>query len=85
VAIARTHLSSLVAAPSWRHHLRPEPDAGMPLARIPAGGYEQSWFLQRLRVQHIGLERPMKILGSTVKVSQSPFGSPSHAYVSSCQ
>jgi len=33
---------------TWRHYLRQEPDAGKPLVRICAGGYEQSWFLLRL-------------------------------------
>ena len=38
LAAACTCLSSLSSPPTWRHHLRWEPDAGNPLVRICGGG-----------------------------------------------
>lgn len=47
LASSGSHLSSLSLAPSARHHLRQEPDAGNPPARICAGGTEKSVSLPR--------------------------------------
>src|SRR2546422_5136489 len=48
VAAPCAHLSSLSPEATWRHHLRQEPDAVMPLVRICGGGYEQSSSLLQL-------------------------------------
>src|SRR5712691_7693214 len=48
VAAPCAHLSSLSPEATWRHHLRQEPDAVIPLVRIRGGGYEQSSSLLRL-------------------------------------
>src|ERR1700681_3793471 len=40
LAASAYHLSSLSPAPHGRHHLRQEPDAGIPLVRIRGGGCE---------------------------------------------
>src|SRR5712692_3402290 len=48
VAALCAHLSSLSPEATWRHHLRQEPDAVIPLVRIRGGGYEQSSSLLRL-------------------------------------
>src|SRR5690606_18576646 len=45
---SRSRVPPLSPEATWRHYLRQEPDAGKPLVRICAGGYEQSWFLLRL-------------------------------------
>jgi hypothetical protein len=42
LAASCARVSSLSSAPTWRYHLREEPDAGNPLVRIRGGGYEQS-------------------------------------------
>src|SRR2546428_11589170 len=52
VADPCAHLSSLSPEATWRHHLRQEPDAVIPLVRIRGGGYEQSSSLLRLRFAH---------------------------------
>jgi hypothetical protein len=41
------HLTPLSTTAPWRHHLRPEPDAVIPLVRICGGGREQSRSLLR--------------------------------------
>src|SRR2546428_9082293 len=51
VAAPCAHLSSLSPEATWRHHLRQEPDAVIPLVRIRGEGYEQSSSLLRLRGQ----------------------------------
>src|SRR2546426_8356832 len=51
VAAPCAHLSSLSPEATWRHHLRQEPDAVIPLVRIRGGGYEQSSSLLRLRAR----------------------------------
>src|SRR5690606_41117133 len=52
---SRSRVPPLSPEATWRHYLRQEPDAGKPLVRICAGGYEQSWFLLRPRKEN---ERP---------------------------
>src|SRR5712671_1945888 len=64
-------LSSLSPASHGRHHLRQEPDAGIPLVRIRGGGYERSSFLLRLPYNSC-IKTPVDGQQKYVRLSFSP-------------